>query len=143
MLNSDKDEEALEYPEYQVIDGSLQEYTEDVIDFLPETQNDVAEISEGATDPEYLKPSLGLDVYTTAESPADVPDMFLTYPQLSDETYTMTDVLPEPEGCQENEVVGSPETTDYTCSNCGLAFDNAEELQTHKYQLHDVSPNTK
>ncbi|KAH8383161.1 hypothetical protein KR009_007110, partial [Drosophila setifemur] len=34
------------------------------------------------------------------------------------------------------------ESSDISCSSCGLGFDTLEDLRTHKYQLHDVSRNT-
>ncbi|XP_017090499.2 zinc finger protein 664 isoform X1 [Drosophila bipectinata] len=35
------------------------------------------------------------------------------------------------------------ESIDICCSNCGLSFGSLEELRTHKYQLHDVSFDTR
>lgn len=35
------------------------------------------------------------------------------------------------------------ETVDISCSNCGVGFSSLDELRTHKYQLHDVSFDTR
>ncbi|KAH8295048.1 hypothetical protein KR018_006429 [Drosophila ironensis] len=48
----------------------------------------------------------------------------------------------ETEGIEE-EVAEEADSADILCSTCGLGFDNLEELQTHKYQLHDVPLSTK
>ncbi|KAH8243707.1 hypothetical protein KR032_009487 [Drosophila birchii] len=118
--------------EYQCIDGSMSDAvlfpSEDVIDFLPEARDDIADISEEPT--EYPATSLSLDEYATVDYPADV-------------SVEAMNVERTCEDLQENERTGSPDSTNYTCSNCGLEFDDAEELRAHKYQLHDVSPNTK
>ncbi|KAH8251623.1 hypothetical protein KR038_003056 [Drosophila bunnanda] len=128
--------------EAQSTDGSLSDVIlcppEDVIDFLPEAQDDIAEISEEPTESEYLTPSLTLDEYATVDCPDDVPE-----PHLSGETLGGINVEPTYNDSQGNETIDSHDSTNYTCSNCGLGFDDAGELRTHKYQLHDVSPNTK
>ncbi|KAH8292410.1 hypothetical protein KR054_009402 [Drosophila jambulina] len=126
-VNRAKDEEELEK---QWINGSLSDVIlcppEDVIDFLPEAQNDSAEMSENPTESEYLT----LDEYATVDCPADVPDEVIN-------------VEPTKEDSQMNDTIDSPDSTKYMCSNCELRFEDAEELRTHKYQLHDVSPDTK
>ncbi|KAH8313458.1 hypothetical protein KR067_006357 [Drosophila pandora] len=35
------------------------------------------------------------------------------------------------------------EAVDISCSNCGVGFSSLEQLRTHKYQLHDVSFDTR
>ncbi|KAH8347360.1 hypothetical protein KR059_009832 [Drosophila kikkawai] len=115
QLDRGKDEEEYEYP---WIDSPEEEVVKE------EAQDDIAES-------EYLTPE-----YVIVDALLGVPE-----PQLSNETLEVIHV--EPAHSQENKSIGSPDSPNHTCSNCGLGFDDAEELRMHKYQLHDVSPNTK
>ncbi|XP_020799795.1 zinc finger protein 333 [Drosophila serrata] len=130
---------AEENGEGQWIDGALSDGIlcppEDVINFVPEVQDDLSEISKKPQESEYLTPSLVLDEYATIDCSAET--------QFSDETLEEINVESTYNDSNEIETIYSPDSTNYTCSNCGLGFDDAEELRTHKYQLHDVSTDTK